>query len=125
MAHCEDGLKKIFQAIQAFQNENGGAGPDSLEDLLDSQDLTAWDLVCPTSSDSVGQCSYEYRGCDLYPNSPKQMILAYDKNPLHKGRRNILFADGRVERPKEKIFLKAIEEDNHYREQSGLPTKPE
>lgn len=124
MAHCEDSLRKIWQAIGAFQNENAGANPDGLEDLLGSQRLSAWDLVCPTSADAVGQCSYAYRGGDLDKSAAGKMILAYDKEPLHKGRRNILFADGRVDRPKEKTFFKAIEEDNQRREESGWVTKP-
>jgi prepilin-type processing-associated H-X9-DG protein len=123
MAHCEDGLKKIWRAIRDYQKENSGQGPARLEDFLETKALTVWDLVCPTSADSVGQCSYVYRGCDLEQGAPAKMIMAYDKEPLHKGRRNILFADGRVGRPKETIFLKAIEEDNRYREQFGLETK--
>ena len=123
MAHCEDGLKKIWAAILAYRDEHAGKGPAELEVFLESRVLTVWDLVCPTSSDTVGQCSYVYRGCDLEKGMPGKMILAYDKEPLHKGRRNILFVDGRVERPKEKTFLQAIEKDNEYRSEYGLPTK--
>lgn len=122
MAHCDDGLRKIYRAIRAFQKDNDGKNPLRLEDLLDASELTAWDLVCPTSDDAVGQCSYAYRGSDLDDAAPSHLILAHDKKPLHKGRRNILFVDGRLIRPHENNFQKAITADNTYRKQMGIPT---
>ena len=125
MPHCDDSLKKIGQAIKKYQMENDGDYPATLEKLEDGYGLTSWDFICPAGSDSVGQCSYTYRGCDLFAKLPRKMIVAYDKLALHKGRRNILYADGSVYRPSEKDFQKAIDLDNDYRQQYGLPEKYE
>jgi len=62
--------------------------------------MTPWDLLCPASPDGIGSCSYIYRGCDLCTGVPDEMIIAYDRRPWHQNRRNILFADGSVTRPK-------------------------
>ena len=52
------------------------------------------------------------------------MILAYDKQPWHKGRRNVLFANGQVTRPTEPDFRKAVATDNRLRRDLSLPEKP-
>ena len=48
------------------------------------------------------------------------MIIAYDRKPWHKGRRNVLFADGKVRRPPEAAFEKYIERDNSLRQELGM-----
>jgi len=121
MAHCDETLKKIGRIIFDYQKNNEGKNPPDLQTLVDLDILSPWDLVCPASSFGVGQCSYEYRGADLYSGLPKDLILAYDKQPGHKGRRNILFANGDVSRPPEKIFHKHLSQDNKLRQKLSLP----
>ena len=48
------------------------------------------------------------------------MVLAFDKKPVHKGRRNVLFADGSMMRPPEKLFQSIIDKDNRLRQQLYL-----
>ena len=114
MGHCDEALKKISSAIIAYQQVNENQNPPTLENLI-NKELTVWDLVCPVSPFSAGECSYVYRGEDLNGSVPEEMILAYDKQPWHKGRRNILFADGSVQRPPEKVFTSFIKKDNEMR----------
>jgi len=123
MAHCDEALARIGKIIRRYQEENEGKNPTTLEELIGSNELTAWDLVCPASSVGIGECSYIYRGSDLYAYVPEEMILAYDREAWHKGRRNVLFAGGSVKRPLEKAFEKAIEKDNQFRRSLELEEK--
>jgi len=123
MAHCDEALARIVKVIQQYQAEHEGKNPATLEELIGSNGLTAWDVVCPASSVGIGECSYVYRGGDLYAYVPEKMILAYDREPWHKGRRNVLFADGNVKRPLEEAFEKAIEKDNQFRRSLELEEK--
>jgi prepilin-type processing-associated H-X9-DG protein len=123
MAHCDEALVRMGKLILRYQEKHEGKNPATLEELLDGDGLTAWDLVCPASSDGAGGCSYVYRGSDLYAYVPDEMILAYDREAWHKGRRNVLFAGGNVKRPLEEAFEKAIEKDNQYRRSLELEEK--
>ena len=123
MAHCDEALVRIGKGIRQYQAEHEGENPATLEELIGHNGLTAWDLVCPAGSANIGESSYVYRGSDLYAYVPDEMILAYDLEPWHKGRRNILFADGSVKRPLEEAFAKAIEKDNQCRRSLELEEK--
>ena len=124
MSHCDDTLRQIGQALTAYQNNGDGSNPEKLETLIETSALTIWDFVCPAAATPVGQSAYLYRGQDLYASVPAEMIIAYDHHPVHRGRRNILFANGQVTRPKEKDFQKAAAQDNTLRTELGLPEKP-
>ena len=124
MSHCDDTLRQIGQALTAYQNNGDGSNPEKLETLIESSTLTLWDFVCPAAATPVGQSAYTYRGQDLYHAAPPEMIIAYDSKPVHRGRRNILFANGQVNRPKEEDFQKAANKDNTLRTDLGLPEKP-
>ena len=124
MSHCDDTLRQIGQALAAYQNNGDGSNPEKLETLIETSTLTAWDFVCPAGAADVGESAYVYRGEDLYASVHSKMIVAYDHHPVHRGRRNILFANGRVTRPKEEDFQKAANKDNTLRTELGLPEKP-
>jgi prepilin-type processing-associated H-X9-DG protein len=115
MAHCDEGLQKIGLALAAWQREHDGKNPTKLEDLIGTKGLTVWDLVCPAAPYSVDECSYVYRGGDLDHNAPKEMIIAYDKAPVHKNRRNVLFADCHVERFPDFVLDKFLLRDEEIR----------
>jgi len=125
LPHCDEALKLIGQALVAYRDQNGGQNPPSLEALTETVDLSPWLLVCPGSGVPFGESSYKYRGGDLDNNASAELIVAYDKKPWHKGRRNVLFADGSVQRFKEEVFEKTIDKDNQLRSQMGLEPKPE
>lgn len=124
MAICDEGLAKIGAALKAHQEANGGRYPERLEALVEgSGELTVWDLVCPGGPDAVGECSYTYRGGDLDCEADGEMVVAYCREPWHKGRRNVLFADGRTERPPEGVLESWIRRDNRLRREAGLDEK--
>ena len=123
MAHCDESLRKIFGAIRAYAKANGGGYPARLEELVEAEAITAWDLVCSAGSVPIGKSSYVYRGSDLYETVPEEMVVAYDIGPWHKGRRNILFVNGEVKRPPERQFDRAISKDNQIRSEIGLEEK--
>ena len=123
MSHCDDTLRQIGQALAAYQNNGDGSNPEKLEMLIEASTLTVWDFVCPAAATLVGQSAYIYRAQDLYHGVPDEMIIAYDTEPVHRGRRNILFANGQVTRPKEEDFQKAAAKDNTLRTELGLPEK--
>jgi len=120
MAHCDDGLREIFQAIKAWQKKHNGSNPPSLEALVEQEGFSSWLLICPAGGEAIGRCSYVYRGGDLYEGVPGEMILAYDRRACHRGRRNVLFADGQVRRPREAQFEQALSRDEELRRQLGL-----
>ncbi len=123
MPHCDETLEKIGKAVAVWRKDHGGQYPPCLEDLVGTGGITAWDLICPASPEGVGECSYVWRGADLWGEVPDEMILAYDKHANHKGRRNVLFADGHVERFPERVFDRKIQADNEVRRQLALEKK--
>ena len=123
MGHCDEALTEIGQAIKTYRKANDNCNPAKLMDLIGCSDLTEWDFVCPAGSTPIGECSYVYRGVDLYKGVPDEMIVAYDSQANHKGRRNVLYAKWVVNRPKEEEFEKMIERDNELRLAMGLAEK--
>lgn len=120
MAHCDENLAKIYAALTHYQVTHEGKNPPRLHDLEGIDGLTAWNFICPAGSAGIGESPWVWRGADLDENAPAQMILAYDTKPVHKGRRNILFADGSLKRPPEHFLKKAILIDNDLRRTYGL-----
>ena len=129
MPHCDEGLKEIYQAISQYQQQHQGTYPPNLGTLVESELLSPWLLVCPASEFGVGECSYIYRAADLPTelsrDAAQNIIIAYDKKPWHKKRRNMLFADGQVQRPPEKICSQFIKKDNRMRESLDLAPQME
>ena len=123
MSHCDDNLKKVYEALLIWQNEHEGQNPPEILDLKGIGGLTAWDFICPVSNAGIGTCPWDYRGGDLYMGVASEMILAHDKDPVHKGRRNVLFADGSMTRLPEKLFQSLVDKDNRFRLQIGLNEK--
>ena len=116
MAHCDEGLIKIGKALKQFQANGDGVNPGDMHELIGLAEVTMWEFVCPVSHSPFGQNSYHYRGYDLYESVPDEMIICYCRKGAHKGRRNILFASGKVYRPPSKIFATMVIEDNRLRE---------
>lgn len=122
---CASQLKGLGCAIIMYQNDFNGRNPKTLQELFDTVDVSPMALVCPSSNDEIGQCSYIYRGADLNETSDPEMIVAYDKYDNHNGEeRNVLFADGHVDRCQEEQFQELIRKDNELRRKTGLPEIP-
>lgn len=123
MAHCDDALRQIWEALQAYRDAHAGTAAADLQVATTAAGLTPWVLVCPASRDSVGDCSYVYRGADLPAVDEQAFVVAYCRAALHKGRRNVLFADGSQQRLDDDAFEAAIARDNERREEYGLSSK--
>ena len=121
MSHCEDALQNIYAALKEYRLQHEGYHPDTLEILVEEGLLSMWDLVCPACSYGPGKSSYQYRGCKVNEGFPGELIIAYCKDPNHKGRRNVLFMDGHTERPPEKVFQSLLKKDNELRNMLNLP----
>ena len=110
---CASNMRMIGQALLLYANQNHGAYPPKLEDLITSQLVDGEPFVCPSSGDTVapgsgnaqaanlsagGHLSYVYIGQKLSPSSPADQVLVYELPSNHnKDGGNFLFADGHVE----------------------------
>lgn len=122
---CASQLRGLGNAIAMYNNDYNGKNPKTLQELIETEDVAPKALVCPSSDDEIGQCSYIYRGADLTASADSSMIVAYDKFDNHDGEaRNVLFAGGHVERFEEEAFQELIRKDNALRRKRGLPEKP-
>jgi prepilin-type processing-associated H-X9-DG protein len=122
---CTNQLRGIGNAIAMYNNDFEDKNPKTFQELIEFEDLAPKWLICPSSDDEIGQCSYIYRGADLTGLVDSQMVVAYDKYDNHDGEaRNVLFAGGHVERYDEEGFQKLIRKDNELRRKMGLPEKP-
>ena len=122
---CASQLRGLGNAIAMYNNDYNGRNPKTLQELIETEDVSPKTLVCPSSDDEIGQCSYIYRGADLTASADSSMIVAYDKFDNHDGEaRNVLFAGGHVERYEEEDFQELIRKDNALRRKRGLPEKP-
>lgn len=124
MAHCDEALKEIGQVLKAYRKSHEGKNPPSLQTLVEEMNLSPWRLCCSAGGGAIGDCSYVYRGDDLFTGAPDEMVVAFDKELWHKNRRNVLFFGGHVQRPKEEDFAQLIQDDNELRRIYGLPEKP-
>jgi predicted Zn finger-like uncharacterized protein/prepilin-type processing-associated H-X9-DG protein len=120
---CASNMRQLGQAMMLYANDNNGAFPAKLEDLLASDPtLDRKVFICPdddksppsaTNAQTAAQeiasgsnCSYLYVGNGLTPSAGADTVLLYEPLGLHKQRNpgmNVLFADGHVE------FLKSAD----------------
>jgi prepilin-type processing-associated H-X9-DG protein len=113
---CASNLRQIGQAILLYANDHDGQFPDTLQTLFKDEDLdlTPGVFVCPSANDvqatgatreeiarnldEPNHMSYVYLGRGLTKASPKDTVVAYDREINH-GRQggNVLYADGHVD----------------------------
>jgi predicted Zn finger-like uncharacterized protein/prepilin-type processing-associated H-X9-DG protein len=110
---CASNLRQIGIAILLYANDNQGHYPDSLDQLLLTQDITAPVFVCPSSKDSTatgattqaiatnlntgGHLSYVYVGKGLTNSAGPTTIVAYEPLSNHANTgSNVLYGDGSV-----------------------------
>jgi predicted Zn finger-like uncharacterized protein/prepilin-type processing-associated H-X9-DG protein len=115
---CASNMRQIGQAILLYSNDNRGAYPDTLEQLLTTQDITSEVFVCPTSTDtpsspggtpqqqaaslsSGGHLSYVYVGKGSTNQASADTVILYEKPGNHgtgsaADGMNILWGDGHV-----------------------------
>ena len=111
---CGSRLRQLGQVILMHAQENGGRFPDTLEQLVLSQDITSELYVCPSSNTerAPGKTAeeqfahlhrhndYVYHGRGLttpVPNAAGRPIACEPLINHHGAGMNILFADGQVD----------------------------
>ena len=112
---CVSNLHQIGLGLILYANEHGGMFPNTLDELVDAEGLTANVFVCPASTDNPstgsttqqivadlhgnGHLSYVYLGqgttaADVAPD----MVMVYEPMSNHSGDgMNVSFADGHAE----------------------------
>jgi len=138
---CKSNVKSIGLACNMYSNDYSEEWPFSEAGSLASLSLLfpqylspRRDFVCPSTDDDANgigpgvvfkehQCSYEYLpgklGVPLGSDAPNDLIVAYDKTPVHHRRslvssaagRNVLFSDGHVAFTVEDAFQRQLMED--------------
>ncbi len=124
---CGSQLNEIGKACYMYMRDNDGKMPPNFKVLFETEKLDRKLLVCPSSGDDAGECSYTYRGADLNEESSSALVVAYDKKDNHSGDpgvRNVLFADSHVRKYMEKGFQELMVKDNEIRQKVGLMEKP-
>jgi predicted Zn finger-like uncharacterized protein/prepilin-type processing-associated H-X9-DG protein len=105
---CASNMRQIGMALMLYSNENRGAYPDRLDDLLRTQDISPTAFVCPSSEDTPGtgpadlsnsaHLSYVYVGKGMTNAAPAEAIVLYEDMSDHKqDGSNFLYGDGHVE----------------------------
>jgi prepilin-type processing-associated H-X9-DG protein len=117
---CASNLRQIGQAMLMYANENRGAYPPTLGELLLTQDIVSACFVCPSTSHAPaptpplsttrpnqlqpfdltpGQhLSYVYLGKSMtFRSAGPRVVLVYEPLADHHDGCNVLFGDGRVE----------------------------
>jgi len=116
---CSSCLKQIGQAAYLYSNDHGGQFPPDFTTMLQTQDITAEVLTCPSSdvykapgattqqivaSMLAGDhLSYAWTGAGLRNDAPADVVLAFDlerhvpKDGVTTTGINVLLGDGTVE----------------------------
>ena len=113
-AKCSSNLRQIAFACVMYANSNGGRFPDTLNDVLLTQDITSEVFVCPETSHTRatgatteavaadltagGHLSYVYAGRGLTTGAnDATVVLLYEPLSNHRTGMNVVFADAHVE----------------------------
>ncbi len=111
---CASNMRQIGLAMLLYANENKGAYPPRLQDLVLTQQISAECFVCPSSNDTKAagntpaqvaanmpagtHISYIYLGKGLIDGADPETVVLYEKPGNHgQDGMNFLFADGHVE----------------------------
>jgi hypothetical protein len=119
---CGKNLSGIGKALLIYSNDYEDRLPPDLDTLIHKAEMPAKGLVCPATGLRE---SYVYRGAGLTTSAPPWMITVYETAGNHGADgRNVLFLDTHVVWMTEEQFREAIEKDNEYRREKGLPVLP-
>ena len=112
---CASNMRQIGQGALLYSNDNKGKYPDTLGEILKTQDITLEVFECPsgdvTAPADVAKgtmeakvawvdkgCPYTWVGKGLKNSTPGDVLVLYEREDDHGGDgMNMLFADGHVE----------------------------
>jgi prepilin-type processing-associated H-X9-DG protein len=136
---CKNNLRQLATASIQYidQYGKGRCYPKSLAEIYTSKLLTVPDLFrCPdgqaptqlaegvmTSYESAfDRAGAEYQFAD---RTPSNQIMIWEKEPCHKGRRNVAYFDAHVESMDEQGFQGALKKlDKHIADEKAAKAKP-
>jgi prepilin-type processing-associated H-X9-DG protein len=141
---CASNLRQIGIAILLYANENHGHYPDSVDQLLLTQDITSPVFVCPSSKDAAatgattqavatnlhtgGHLSYVYLGKGMTNDAAATTVVAYEPLSNHSNAGcNVLFGDGSVRfiaQPQAGQLIKQLEAGQNPSGANGATTAP-
>lgn len=110
---CASNMRQIGQAMLLYSNDNLGNFPETLDQLLLTQDITSEVFTCPSSNDSPasgpdaktqaanlnagGHLSYVYVGKGMTNAAGADVVVLYEPLTNHSNDGiNILWGDGHV-----------------------------
>ena len=112
-AKCASQMRAIASAVLLYGNENGGAYPESIQQIYLTQDVTPEIFVCPSSGDTKatgatpaeiakvltvgGHLSYVYLGAGMNQHASAKTVIAYEPLSNHGTGSHFLFGDGSVQ----------------------------
>ena len=111
---CQSNLHQIGLGILLYTNGHGGRYPDTLGEVLATEEISATAFVCPASADEAatgpttrataaalsagGHCSYVYVGRGLNAATvAATTVVAYEPVANHGDGGNVLYGDGHAE----------------------------
>jgi predicted Zn finger-like uncharacterized protein len=111
---CASNMRTIGQALLLYSNDNRGAFPPRLEDLIISGHVDSSVFVCPSCMDSAapgatpqaqaqnlsagGHLSYVYIGQRMNSSAPADAVVLYENVTNHDGDGcNMLHGDGHID----------------------------
>lgn len=119
---CGTNMSGIGKALLIYSNDYNDELPPDLETLIHTVEMTPKGLICPATGLRE---SYVYRGAGLTTSAIPMMVTVYETADNHgENGRNVLFLDSHVDWLTEEKFREAIEKDNEYRREKGLPVLP-
>jgi prepilin-type processing-associated H-X9-DG protein len=115
-------LRIVGLGAAAYASDNQGLFPPDLQTLLNSGDISARQLVDPSSGHMPPRCDYYYVA-GLVSNDPVDWIIAYSDPANHGGAgANILYVDTRVAFEKEPRFTAEVNRFKaEYEKKRGQP----
>jgi prepilin-type processing-associated H-X9-DG protein len=107
---CAANMKGIGVTMMIYTAEHPGQGLPTLQELVDLEYITPKHLVCPSTDDQPGDCSYI-----LVPNAQMRLdggdktVVLYEPLENHAGEGgNFLFADGHVTFERKQNYEKLV-----------------
>jgi hypothetical protein len=102
-AICSSNIVCILSSCKIYANEHSDAYPPALHTLIESGDITAAVLVCPSSGKKESDIEADAEACYVYIpgqglNDDPMDVIAYEREDNHGGEgAHVVFNDGRVE----------------------------
>ena len=127
-ASCQAKLRMIGSAVRRYAEDNKGAMPDDLDDLVFEDLIDGTALLCPSATKTPAEV-YEYDYVYLAPaRTDDAAILACDRKGNHAGGRCVLFVSGMTQWMTDRQFNAELAQDRnrafaeYLRDMAGEPS---